>query len=73
MHRDVIGLIALDLVLRIILAGMNRVALERDPGRNDPGDPTADSAGFRVPAHVISPLEAFLSHPIPLYAGMVKS
>ena len=57
MHRDVIGLIALDLVLRIILARMNRVAFERDPGRNDSGDPTADSAGFRVPAHVIADFE----------------
>jgi hypothetical protein len=73
MHRDVIGIIALDLVLRFILAGMNRVAFERDPGRDDSGNPAADPPGFRVPAHVISPLEAFLSHSIPLYAGMVKS
>jgi hypothetical protein len=73
MHRDVIGLIAFDLVLRIILARMNRVAFERDPGSNDSGDPAADSAGFRIPAHVISPLEALLSHSIPPYAGMVKS
>jgi hypothetical protein len=42
MHRDVIGLIALDLVLRIILAGMNGVTFERDPGRDDSGDPAAD-------------------------------
>jgi hypothetical protein len=73
MHRDVIGLIAFDLVLRIILARMNCVAFERDPGSNDSGDPAADSAGFRIPAHVISPLEALLSHSIPRYAGMVKS
>ena len=73
MHRDVIGLIALDLVLRIILAGMNCVAFERDPGSNDSSDPAADSAGFRVPAHVITPAEAFLSHPILPYAGVVKS
>ena len=73
MHRDVIGLIAFDLVLRIILARMNRIAFERDPGSNDSGDLAADSTGFRVPAHVISPPEAFLSHLIPLYAAMVKS
>jgi len=73
MHRDVIGLIAFDLVLRIILARMNRVAFERDPGSNDFGDPTADSAGLRVPAHVISPLEVCLNHSMPPYAGMVKS
>jgi hypothetical protein len=73
MHRDVIGLIALDLVLRFILAGMNRVTFKRDSGRDDSGDPAAHPTGFRVPAHVISPPEAFLSHLIPLYAGMVKS
>jgi hypothetical protein len=33
--RDVIGLIALDLILRIILAGMNGITFERDPGRDD--------------------------------------
>jgi hypothetical protein len=36
-------------------------------------DRAADPPGFRVPAHVISPSEAFLSHSIPPYAGMVKS
>jgi hypothetical protein len=73
MHRDVIGLIAFDLVLGIILARMNRVAFEPDPGSNDSGDPAADSAGFRIPARVISPLEPLLGHSIPPYAGMVKS
>jgi hypothetical protein len=68
MDRDVIGLVALDLVLRIVLAGMNRVAFERDPVRDDSGDPAADSAGFRIPTHVISPFEALLSHSILSYA-----
>src|ERR1700737_5017902 len=54
MHRDVIGLIAFDLVLRFILTRMSRVAFERDAGSNDSADPAADSASFRVPAHVIS-------------------
>ena len=34
-HRDVIGLVAVDLVLRVLLAGMDRVPLELDPGRGD--------------------------------------
>ena len=72
-HRDVIGRIALDLILRIIPAGMNGVTFEPDPGRDDSGDPAADPPGFGVPAHVISPSEAFLSHSIAPYAGMVKS
>jgi hypothetical protein len=73
MHRDMIGLVALDLVLRFILAGMNCVAFKRDVARDDPGDPAADPSGFRVPAHVISPPESFRGHSIFLYADMVKS
>lgn len=46
MHREVVGCIAFDLVLRIILGRMNRVAFERDPGSNDSGDPAAHSASF---------------------------
>jgi hypothetical protein len=72
MHRDVIGLIALDLVLRFILAGMNRVAFKPDLSRDDSGNPATDPPGFRVPAHVVSLPEALLRHSILLY-GMVKS
>jgi hypothetical protein len=48
-HRDVVGLVALDLVLRIVVAGVTRMAFMV----NIPGmyldDPAADIAGFRVP------------------------
>jgi hypothetical protein len=61
-HRDMIGLVALDLVLRVILAGVDRVTLKRDSGRNDSGDAAADTAGLRIPTHVISALETRLCH-----------
>ena len=58
MHGDVIGLIALDLELRLILTGMNYVPLEFNPGSDYLDDPTADAAGFRIPTHMIANLEA---------------
>jgi hypothetical protein len=73
-HRDMIGLIALDLVLRIILARVNRVTLKCDCGCDDSGDAAADTPGFRVPAHVISALETRLYHWLALLGGsMVRS
>jgi hypothetical protein len=41
-HRDVIGLIALDLVLWLILGCMNSVTLEGDLGCNHSDDPPTD-------------------------------
>jgi hypothetical protein len=61
-HRDMIGLVALDLVLRVILAGVDRVTLKRNSGRNDSGDAAADTAGLRIPTHVISALETRLCY-----------
>src|SRR5579883_3329723 len=60
-HRDVVGLVALDLILRIIVAGVTRMAFVVNiPGVHLDG-PAADIAGFRVPDHVIADLE-FLRH-----------
>ena len=61
-HRNVIGLITLDLVLRFILAGMNRVSLELDSGCDHSRDPAADAAGFRIPAHMAALAESPLRH-----------
>lgn len=53
-HRDVIGLIALDLVLRFIVRGMNRITLELNLGCDYFNNLAADAAGFRIPTDVIT-------------------
>src|SRR5262245_64030779 len=52
-----IGLVALDLVLRVVLACMVDVSLPIDVLRMHLDDPAADAPGLRVPAHVIARLE----------------
>jgi hypothetical protein len=62
-HRDVIGLVTLNLVLRRIGAGMTRMTLVLRIARVNPDDPSADTARFRVPANVITDFECL---PMPL-------
>src|SRR5579872_5320356 len=57
--RDVIGLVALDLVLRIILARVVPIAFVEEVRAMHLDDLTADAAGFRVPADVTSDPEPF--------------
>src|SRR5262249_31227717 len=57
-QSDVIGLVALDLVLRIVRARMMDVALVAHVGRVDPYDTAADPASFGIPAYVIADLES---------------
>ena len=54
---DVIRLVALDLVLRVILAGMVDVALVVHVLGMHPNDSASDSPGLRIPADVIAALE----------------
>jgi hypothetical protein len=56
-HRDVIGLVALDFILRIIRAGVMSVSLVIGVSCMDLDDPAADLTGFGVPRHVIANLE----------------
>src|SRR5699024_9624241 len=56
-HGNVIGLVALDFVLRLVLAAAAHMALVFDILRVNPGDCAADPAGFGVPAHVITDFE----------------
>jgi hypothetical protein len=53
MNRYVIGLVTLDLVLRVILARVVDITLVVHVRRMYPHDAAAYPAGFRVPAHVI--------------------
>lgn len=68
-HGDVIRVIALDLVLRIILARMMDVAFVVHVRRIHPYDMAADPASFGVPGYVIADFECLrhefmLLHPM---------
>ena len=54
MHGDVIGLVALDLILRIIRIGVVRVSLIIDICCMHFDDRSADVPGLRVPGYMIS-------------------
>jgi len=56
-RRDVIGLVAPDLVLRISLGGVVRVSLVVEIAGVHADDRAADTAGFRVPGDVIADFE----------------
>src|SRR5699024_10329696 len=70
-HGDVVGPVALDLVLRLVPAGMAGVALVLRIAGVDPGDPAADVTGLGVPADVVADLE-FMGHGGFLAAGVSK-
>jgi hypothetical protein len=57
MHRDVIGFVALDLVLRILGARVMGVTLVVGVLRMHLGDLAAHVARFRIPAYVIAYFE----------------
>src|SRR5690606_9599773 len=65
---DVIGLVAPDLVLRIVLARATRVALVVEVLRVDGDDGARYPAGLGIPGDVIADLEA-LGHGWPPCAG----
>ena len=58
---DVLGLAALDLVLRCFGARMVRVAVDLEIARMNTNDRAADAPGLRIPAHMIADLE-FVFH-----------
>ena len=58
---DVLGLAALDLVLRRFRARMVRVAVNVEIARMDANDRAADAPGLGIPAHMIANLEIVLS------------
>ena len=57
MHCDMISLVALDLILRIIFAGVVRVPLVVEIFRMHLDDLAADVPGLRVPGDVIADFE----------------
>lgn len=57
MGRDVVRLVALDLVSRVVLRGMMRVPLVIKITRVNFHDLPGHMAGFRIPAYMIANLE----------------
>lgn len=57
MQRYVIGLIAVNLILRVVGAGVVRIALVVDVSRMHADDVAADATRLRVPAHAIAHFE----------------
>ena len=58
MHGHVIGLVALDQILRFFLRGVDSVSLERDFRGNFFLDRAPDSTCFRVPLNMIPTLKS---------------
>ncbi len=56
-HGDMIGLIALDLVLRIVLFRMMDIAFVVDVPGVHPNDVAADAACFGIPSYVVADFE----------------
>ena len=56
-HRDVVRLVALDFILRIILARVVRISFVIEIFGMNLDDLAADMPGFRVPGHVIADFE----------------
>jgi hypothetical protein len=59
MHRDVVGFVALDLVLRLIFAGMVHIAFVFGIARVDLDYSAGYIASFGVPANMIADFEVF--------------
>ena len=66
MGGDMIGLAALDLVLRQLGAGTMNVALVVEVACMNPNDCAADATGFRVPLDPISNFELFSHESFPM-------
>lgn len=60
MHRDVIGLVTLDFILRFILAGAVHMALAVNNPEMDPDNLAAHVPCFGIPGHVIVTANRFL-------------
>lgn len=65
MHRDMVGLITLDLILRIIRIGVVRVSLVINIRRMHFDDRPADVPGLRVPGYMISDFKLSLQDSYP--------
>ena len=68
-HGNVLGLVALDLILRIVLGTMARVTLILGIAGINLDDPASDMARFGIPTDVVTDLE-FCGHEFDLSLGL---
>jgi len=68
MHGDVVGRVALDLVLRLIFAGMVHMAFVLHIARVDLDDAAGHMASLGIPANMVADFEAF-AHAIRLHSN----
>lgn len=70
MEGDVVGLGALDLILRDVRAGMMGITIDIEVARVHPDDRAADAPRFGIPTHMIADFE-IVRHDVmsPLDAG----
>ena len=61
-HGHVVGLVALDQILWLLLRGANGVGLKFDGGDDPFLDRSSDMSCFRVPLHMISNFEFLFHH-----------
>ena len=59
MHSDMFGSITLDLVLRIVCAGVMGIPLVVHVFRMNPDNPAADPSGLEIAGDMISDFESF--------------
>jgi hypothetical protein len=64
MRRNVISLVALDLILRTVCAGVPPMTLVLEIARVNRRDRAAHPSSFRIPPHMIADLES-LAHDNP--------
>ena len=72
-HGDVIGLVALDLVLRFGFAGMPRVAFVFRVARVDLDDSAGNVAGLGIPPNMIADFELYAVVACPAARRIVSS
>jgi hypothetical protein len=71
-HRDVVRLVALDFVLRDILAGAVHMSLVINVLQVDPDDRAAHISCFRIPGHVIANREPLCHEMLSFTASVMR-
>lgn len=73
MHRNMVGLVALDLILRVMFTRMVRISPVIEIIRVDLDYSSADVSGFRVPGHMIADIKSLRHGGPPEITGSRKA